>query len=92
MSDQELISVLKNIIMQMTNEGEAELIGTELEPGLVKVIVNTRGGSSFLLSKDGGVLQYAFPAVTDENAVLAFKNGKRSNISDDSLRAAGFRD
>lgn len=91
MTDQELITVLKNIIMQNTEVGDAELIGTVAESGLVRVVVNTRGGYSFLLSKDGGVLQYIMPNVNHEDAVQAFKNGKRSKISDAALNAAGYR-
>lgn len=94
MNDNQLLGVLKNIVRQKTGEAnndQSELVTSVIEPGLVRVVVNSRGGSSFLLDINGGVLQYIVPHVTHEAAIAAFKEGRRSALPDEALIQAGFK-
>lgn len=93
-TDQELLEILEQIIRRTGAAGPGSAIGGAevVEPGLVRARVQERGGSSFLMGSDGGVLQYVRPLVWDEDAVAAYKGGKRSKLPAGILQELGFPD
>lgn len=90
LSNAELLKVLERVIRA---SGVSSAVGSSevVEPGLVRLRVLERGGFSFLMGRDGGILRYVFPAMMDDDAVDAFKAGRRSDLSAEVLRQAGFR-
>ncbi|GAA3338672.1 hypothetical protein GCM10017714_10960 [Curtobacterium pusillum] len=93
MTDDELLEVLLRVIRDVGGaSGGLEVRGDTVPgPGLVRGWIVARGGSSFLLSADGGMLQYTEPGVSDDRALELFRAGRRSQVPDGALERAGFR-
>jgi len=91
-SELDLMAFLAQIIKAAGVVPESAVLGAGEVVGahLVRVRVTTRGGPSFLMGADGGILEYIRPAMSDADAVAAFAGGMRSELPAGLLAAIGF--